>query len=171
MSEPAWLTLARAQIGVREIVGPKHSPVIMGWIRELGAKVLGVQVNDDETPWCGTFMAWLMKRSGLTPPPIAGRAAQWGRVGKWGRELLGPRLGCILVFTRAGGGHVGLYLGEDATHFHVLGGNQSNSVSITRIAKDRLALGGMRWPHGPELPKEQVIRLTAKGVPVTTNEA
>lgn len=171
MSEPTWLTLARVQIGTREIVGPKHSPVIMGWIRELGAKVLGVQVNDDETPWCGTFMAWLMKRSGLTPPPIAVRAAQWGRAGKWGRELLGPRLGCVLVFTRDGGGHVGLYLGEDATHFHVLGGNQSNNVSITRIAKNRLAVGGMRWPHGPELPPQQIIRLTAKGVPVTTNEA
>ncbi|WP_420478217.1 TIGR02594 family protein [Brevundimonas sp. FT23028] len=171
MAEPSWMVLARAQIGVREVVGPKHSPIIMGWIRELGAKVLGVPVNDDETPWCGTFMAWLMKRSNLPAPPIAVRAAQWGRVGGWGRELVGPRPGCILVFTRDGGGHVGLYVGEDETHFHVLGGNQSNSVSITRIAKSRLADGGMRWPKGPFLPSVQVVRLTPKGVPVTTNEA
>ncbi|RZJ47407.1 MAG: TIGR02594 family protein [Brevundimonas sp.] len=171
MVEPPWLTLARAQIGVREVVGPKHSPVIMGWIQELGAKALGVRVNDDETAWCGTFMAWLMKRAGLSTPAIAVRAASWGRAGAWGRELLGPRLGCVLVFTRDGGGHVGLYLGEDETHFHVLGGNQSNSVSITRIAKTRLAVGGMRWPKGPELPTQQIIRLTPKGVAVTTNEA
>lgn len=170
MVEPAWLKLARAQIGTREIVGAKHSPKIMGWIQEVGAKVLGIRVNDDETPWCGTFMAWLMHRCGLSSPAIAVRAASWGRAGGWGRELLGPRLGCILVFTRQGGGHVGLYVGEDATHFHVLGGNQSNSVSITRIAKNRLADGGMRWPKGPTLPPVQVVRLKASGVPVTVNE-
>ena len=94
-----------------------------------------------------------------------------GPAGQWGRELIAPRLGCILVFTRAGGGHVGLYLGEDATHFHILGGNQSNSVSVTRIGKDRLALGGMRWPKGPELPVAQVFKLTAAGAPVSVNEA
>lgn len=168
---PSWLTLARTFVGTREVVGTKHSPVIMGWIQEIGAKTLGMKVNDDETPWCGTFMALLMKRSGLTAPLIAVRAASWGRVGQWGRELIAPRLGCILVFTREGGGHVGLYLGEDAAHFHVLGGNQSNSVSVTRIAKDRLALGGMRWPKGPELPAAQVVKLTPAGAPVSVNEA
>lgn len=81
LKEPTWLAFARQQIGVREIVGPKHSPVIMGWIKELGAKVLGITVNDDETPWCGTFMALVMKRSGLTAPAIAVRAASWGRAG------------------------------------------------------------------------------------------
>jgi uncharacterized protein (TIGR02594 family) len=81
MAEPPWLTLARKQIGTREIVGPKHSSTIMGWIKEVGAKVLGLAVNDDETPWCGTFMAWLMHRSGLSSPAIAVRAASWGRAG------------------------------------------------------------------------------------------
>ena len=52
-----------------------------------------------------------------------------------------------MVFTRAGRGHVGLYLGEDATHFHILGGNQTNNVSITRIAKVRLADGGCAGPR------------------------
>lgn len=168
---PPWLTLARSFLGTREVVGSKHSPVIMGWIQELGAKVLGVQVNDDETPWCGTFMALVMKRSGLSSPAIAVRAASWGRAGAWGRELIAPRLGCVLVFTREGGGHVGLYVGEDATHFHVLGGNQSNSVCLTRIAKDRLALGGMRWPKGPELPPAQPVWLSPSGAPVSRNEA
>ncbi len=115
-------------------------------------------------------MAMVMQRSGLKPPPIAVRAAQWGRVGKWGRELLGPRLGCVLVFTRNGGGHVGLYLGEDSTHYHVLGGNQSNSVNVMRIAKGRLADGGMRWPNGPELPKQKVIYLKPSGAPVSKDE-
>lgn len=170
-TEPPWLREARTHIGVREIVGPQHSPVIMGWIRELGAKVLGIPVNDDETPWCGTFMAVVFQRVGINPPLIAVRAAQWGRVGGWGRELAGPRLGCVLVFTRNGGGHVGLYMGEDATHFHVLGGNQSNAVNVMRIAKSRLAEGGMRWPTGPTLPPIQIVNLTSQGAPVSGNEA
>ena len=37
-----------------------------------------------------------------------------------------------------GGGHVGLYIADDESCYHVLGGNQSNQVNIIRIAKDRL---------------------------------
>ncbi len=40
--------------------------------------------------------------------------------------------------------HVGLYAGEDDTHYNVLGGNQSNSVSVARIEKSRLV--AIRWP-------------------------
>lgn len=166
--EPAWLAFARLQIGVRETVGPKHSPVIMGWIQKLGAKVLGIKVVDDETAWCGTFVAMCMFSAGIGAAPIAVRASSWA---SWGRELIAPRLGCVLVFTRTGGGHVGFYIGEDDTHFHVLGGNQGNAVSITRIAKSRMARGGMRWPIGVALPGAQVIRLKPSGVPVTENEA
>jgi hypothetical protein len=42
--------------------------------------------------------------------------------------------------TRSGGGHVAFAVGEDATHFHVLGGNQGARVSIMRIEK-------ARWRH------------------------
>lgn len=168
MAEPHWLTNARAHLGVREIVGAKHSPTIMGWIKGLGARVLGINVTDDETPWCGTFMARVMQESALSIPPVAVRASAWA---SWGRQLNGPRLGCILVFVRAGGGHVGLYIGEDRTHFHVLGGNQGNAVSITRIARTRLAAGGMRWPPGMALPPARSVMLSPSGVPATENEA
>lgn len=47
-------------------------------------------------------------------------------------------LGDILVFTRNGGGHVGLYVGETSNSYYVLGGNQSDRINITRIAKSRL---------------------------------
>ena len=44
----------------------------------------------------------------------------------------------MLVFRRGEtSGHVGIYIGEDYGAFHVLGGNQSDGVTITRIAKDR----------------------------------
>ena len=93
---------------------------------------------------------------------MAVRASAWG---DWGRELLGPRPGCVLVFTRKGGGHVGLYVGEDRTHFHVLGGNQGNAVNVMRLEKSRLAKGGMRWPYGEPLPAQQRVMLNANGSP------
>jgi len=163
--DPPWLAYARTLLGVREIPGAKHSPTIMGWIKALGARVLGINVTDDETPWCGTFVAHVMQRFELGAPPVAVRAAAWGA---YGRKLNAPRLGCILVFVRPGGGHVGFYVGEDDTAYHVLGGNQSNAVTITRIAKGRMT--EMRWPHGPALPEPQIVRLTPAGQ-LSGNEA
>jgi len=46
--------------------------------------------------------------------------------------------------VRSGGGHVGFYVGEDDRTvsgkpcYHVLGGNQSDAVTIARIDKDRM---------------------------------
>lgn len=160
-----WMPYARSLIGVREIPGKKHSAVILGWAKALGAKILGINVTDDETPWCGLFAAHVMNHFGIKPPPIAVRASSWST---WGRALLNPRPGCILTFTREGGGHVGFYVGEDATHLHVLGGNQGNAVSITRIARSRLS--AMRWPEGVHLPSPKIVRLNASGAPETTNE-
>lgn len=142
-----WMTYARSLIGVREIPGAKHSPTIMGWAKKLGARVLGIVYAGDSVPWCGLYAAHVMDHVGITPPPVAVRASAWST---WGRGLLNPRPGCILTFTREGGGHVGFFVGHDRDNFHVLGGNQKNAVSIVPIAKSRLS--AMRWPHGVFLP-------------------
>jgi uncharacterized protein (TIGR02594 family) len=106
-----------------------------------------------------------MDHVGIAPPPIAVRALAWST---WGCRLLVPRVGCILTFTRAGGGHVGFYVGEDDTHFHVLGGNQGDAVSITRISRERLS--EMRWLLGVPLPARQIVRLRPDGAPASVNE-
>jgi hypothetical protein len=53
-----------------------------------------------------------------------------------------------MVFSRKGGGHVGFLLSEDADTYHILGGNQSDTVNVARIAKSRFV--GARWPKGYE---------------------
>ena len=50
------------------------------------------------------------------------------------------------MFSRAGGGHVGFYVGEDRFYYRVLGGNQQNAVNVMRIAKSRCV--AIRWPKG-----------------------
>ena len=79
-------------------------------------------------------------------------------------------LGDVLVFARPkGGGHVGLYVGEDETAFHVLGGNQSDAVSITRIAKTRCI--AIRRPIYREQPASMApVQLAATGA-MSVNEA
>lgn len=162
-TEPAWLAYARTQLGVREVAGAGNSATILGWAKKLGAKVLGVVYNADSTPWCGLFVAQCMAQAGVTAPPIAVRASSWDG---WGFAYH-PTLGCVLRFAREGGGHVGLYVGEDDTCYHILGGNQGDAVTITRIEKSRMVAS--RWPLGFPV-NTTPVKMTASGV-VSRNEA
>lgn len=121
--------------GTLEAPGAADNPVILAWAREVGKDVAAVY-GHDSIPWCGLFVAVCCKRAGK--PVIAGPlwAASWA---KWGQPSLAPSLGDVLVFRRDGGGHVGFYVAEDATAYHVLGGNQGDRVCITRILKTRLS--------------------------------
>lgn len=164
MAEQPWLVVARALIGLREVPGPANNPKIMDMAKRLGAKILGINYAADSVPWCGLFAAHCVNAVGLKPPPIAVRARAWEA---WGIAVT-PCVGAILVFSREGGGHVGFYVGEDATHFHVLGGNQGDQVSIVRIAKARRT--ACRWPAGVPITGKP-NRVTASGAAISTNEA
>jgi cell wall-associated NlpC family hydrolase len=80
-----------------------------------------------------------------------------------------PMLGDTLVFKRPGGGHVGIYVGEDSQCYHVMGGNQSNAYGFTRIAKGRLVAA--RRPKYINQPENvRVIHLAATGA-ISKDEA
>lgn len=163
---PRILIAALDQYGEREIKGPRHNQKIISWARAVG-KRLGIAVTDDESPWCGVFMAYCAKAAGYEPPAIAVRAKSWLNFGTIQNEAM---LGDVLVFTRNGGGHVGIYVGEDDSHYHVLGGNQGDAVSIVRIAKYRCA-GIRRCPWKMAQPKNvRKIFLTPTGT-VSKNES
>lgn len=81
-------------------------------------------------------MGIVAKRAGKVIPDSLLWALSWADFGK--EATGGAMLGDALTFKRNGGGHVALYVGEDATAYHCLGGNQSDKVCITRIAKSRL---------------------------------
>ena len=166
-SEPIWMREARRLMGVTEVPGPKSNPVILGWAKALGGWVAS-WYKDDDTAWCGLFIgnviATTLPAEALPANPLG--ALNWS---KFGRELKIPEPGAILTFVRPGGGHVGLYVGEDATHLHVLGGNQANSVNITRIERGRLQ--AVRWPKTVEPTMRGRVVLTTAGVPVSSSEA
>jgi fatty acid/phospholipid biosynthesis enzyme len=80
----------------------------------------------------------------------------------------------VLVFSRkvAGGyaGHVGIYVAEDASAFHVLGGNQGDAVSVARVAKDR-CVAVRRPAFATALPASAKPYRVATGGALSTNEA
>jgi uncharacterized protein (TIGR02594 family) len=127
-------------------------------------------IDPREIAWCGAYVATSMRMwqpgIGLPENPLGAR--QWDSFG-WS---VPPTFGSVLVFWRisieAWQGHVGFYWGEDAKAYHVLGGNQSDAVTVTRIAKTRLL--DARWPlNHPH--KTSRILLDARGKPLSTNEA
>lgn len=161
---PRILVEAYKLIGTKEIVGKDHNPKILQWAKDLG---LEKTYTNDEIPWCGLFMAHVCRVSlvdGVVNPLWA---RNWMNFGVPVRVAM---LGDVLVFARESGGHVGIYVGEDAKAYHVLGGNQNNSVSITRINKTR-CIGIRRCEWKISQPKDvRVIKLESKGI-ISSNEA
>jgi uncharacterized protein (TIGR02594 family) len=120
---PRWLTIGLQSLGTKEIPGKATSPVIRRWLIELNA-----WWRDDETPWCGVFVAHCLRTAGKPVPKHWYRALAYA---DYGVELPRARLGAIAVMKRPGGGHVFLVLGFDHIGRIIgLGGNQRNAVSL-----------------------------------------
>lgn len=129
---PKMLLEARKLYGTIELPGAADSPDLLAWAHELGIDRV---YTHDSIPWCGLFMAICAKRAGWGLPNSPLWALSWA---KWGQASDKPMLGDVLTFQRHGGGHVSMYVGEDATYYHILGGNQSDAVTITRKPKKDL---------------------------------
>jgi len=165
-NRPWLIDRALELFGTLETPGVKDNATILGWAKEVG----GWEANyytKDSIPWCGLFVAIVCLRAKKDVAKNYLRAMSWA---SWGKPISEKEvgLGDILVFSRNGGGHVGFYVAEDATAYHVLGGNQSDSVSITRIAKSRL-YSCQRANYGttPSSVKKYFMDATGK---LSTNE-
>lgn len=130
-NEPRMLVEALKLYGTKEVVGEGNNPDILRWAYECGI----YDYKADSVPWCGLFIAVVARRADKYVPQNPLWARNWV---KWGEAASQPELGDVLVFSRGSGGHVGLYVGEDEETYHVLGGNQGDAVSITRVRKKRL---------------------------------
>jgi uncharacterized protein (TIGR02594 family) len=167
---PNTIKFAIAEYGVQEVVGKGSNRTIIGWRDELnqaGVKITGY--SDDDIAWCGLFGAIICYRR-LKKPDEVVKDPLWARNwSKYGAKADRPMLGDILVFSRGSGGHVGFYVAEDATAYHVLGGNQGNRVSITRVAKDR-CIAARRPPYKTVPAAVKPYRVASSGS-LSTNEA
>lgn len=173
---PKMLQAALPLYGTNEVSGSGNNPTIMGWADSLGVRRV---YTADSVAWCGLFMGHVAATAGkgLWPgakPADVLWALNWA---KFGEEAGQPMLGDVLTFTRTGGGHVGLYIGEDATAYHVYGANQGDIVSgrkadtvgFTRIDKKRLYRARRPFMTVPPASMRPIV-LAAAGA-LSRNEA
>ena len=128
--------LAQRFVGVREIAGKVSNPLILSMLTLDQA-----WPQDDSVPWCGAFVnyvAWLLR----LPRSKDLRARSWLRVGA-GTDLEDAEPGFDVVVLQRGGtdqpgpsvinapGHVGFFAGLERDTVLLLGGNQSDTVSVS----------------------------------------
>ena len=124
LKAPDYVKIALKEVGIYEIPGKLHSARVL----EYQSTTYG-KYSDDETPWCGAFVSWVMKQAGInhglkTPE----RAKEWSNFGYAVNE---PSLGSIAVKSRVGGGHVCIVIGKQKDgKLLCVGGNQNNEVNI-----------------------------------------
>ncbi|MGE0627346.1 MAG: TIGR02594 family protein [Hyphomicrobiaceae bacterium] len=155
--QPAWMAFAWSELGQSESAGAAANARIREFFQDAGFP----EVAGDEVAWCAAFVGACLERAGIA----ASGSLMARSYLSWGEDLAEPRLGCVAVFSRGANpelGHVALWLGETANSVIVLGGNQSDAVTVEAIDRSRLL--GLRWPNagtrpGPCFENEAVFEL------------
>lgn len=143
------MRIAIKEKGQKEFKGKNHNPVIIKYHASTTLKS-----KTDETPWCSSFVNWVMQQAKIQGTNSAA-AASWLN---WGEKTT-AKAGAITIIRNgaaanssltSSGNHVGFLVKETATHYELLGGNQSNMVRVTPFPKSSWTLRGYRWPKKAE---------------------
>ena len=141
MSDPVWLKIARTYVGQKEIAGAGNNPKIVAFSkRSTGSG------QPDSVPWCAAFVGACLEDAGIRST----RKLNARSYMSWGNGVTQPQTGDVVVFWRGKKdgwqGHVAFFVKATATRITVLGGNQSDQVSVASYAKSQLL--GYRRPSG-----------------------
>ncbi len=134
MQQPSWMAEAWRELGQSELAGATHNPRIVAMFDQLGHPG-----QSDETAWCAAFVGACLERVGISST----RSLRARSYLDWGTPTDKPASGAIVVLKRGSNpaqGHVGFLVGMTSTHIVVLGGNQSNAVTVAAFSRD-LVLG------------------------------
>lgn len=163
-----WFDEAKSLLGTKETRGDASNPMLLDW-----ADNLRIDYDSDDIPWCGLFVAHCigatLPREAMPGNPLGARA--WAKFG----DKTTPRLGAVMVFWRnskaSGKGHVGFYNGEseNGKAYQILGGNQSDSVSIAWLSADRFLEA--RWPSTASSLTSGTVKKAKTDNSLSTNEA
>jgi uncharacterized protein (TIGR02594 family) len=138
---PPWLAwwIVEYSKNVKEIPGTGHNDRILHY-----HSYTKLKVTADEIPWCSAAMCCCFEELGIGSPKSAAARSWLG----FGLRLKEFKLGAICVFERGDpnsiSGHVAVALAEDDKIITVIGGNQSNAITITKFPKSKLI--AYLWP-------------------------
>jgi uncharacterized protein (TIGR02594 family) len=134
--------LAQRFTGIKEVGGNVDNPQIMAML-----KLDNDWPSEDEVPWCSAFVNYICWLARL-PRSKDLRARSWLNIGI-GIQLDQAEPGDIVIIKRGKGdqpgpenttaqGHVAFYAGVTGNLIEMLGGNQGDTVKISRYPRDRL---------------------------------
>ena len=144
-----WMNIAEAEKGVIEDSRPgMHNARIVEY-----HQTTSLRATDDETPWCSSFVNWVIKQSGRNGTNSAA-AKSWLN---WGMEVTHPTRGTIVVIKKrtagtdqatgsSSGFHVAFLVSVTPTHIRLLGGNQGDQVKESTFSLSAYDVKGYRWP-------------------------
>lgn len=142
-SDPPWLKRAFADLGLKEVPGKGSRPRIV----QMYALAKNAGVKDDSVPWCSAAVnAWMVESGHAgTRSLLASSWLDWGHKVDTSKPI---RRGAVLIFKRGNSswqGHVCLLVEDNGSVLTVIGGNQSDAVTIARYRRSSLL--GARWPE------------------------
>lgn len=165
VQELPWVAEARRMLGRHE---SRDNALLRRWLASDG-RALG---DPMKFPWCGDFVETCIRLR--LPDEVFPGALEvnpyWARNWMLFGEECAPCYGCVAVWERGSGGHVGFLVGHDDEAWHVIGGNQQNSVTVARMSKRDRKLLATRWPKTWLLPGTPLPRLSSGGK-LSQNEA
>lgn len=148
-SSAPWMSVAEAELGVSENSLPgEHNKRIIEY-----HSATSLQATTDETPWCSSFVNWVMKQSGYTGTNSA-LAKSWMN---WGKAITEGKPGAIVVIQSKSasgnaatgsstGYHVAFFVSKDSSKIRLLGGNQGDQVKYSNFYLSSYDVKGYRWP-------------------------
>ena len=142
-----WMKIASAEMGIHERTHDGTQRIIEYH------SATSLHAHSDQVAWCSSFVNWCLKQVGIAGTNNAA-AASWAH---WGKQLDEPRYGAIIQLHHASrghdgrtgsssGNHVAFFLKSDGSHVELLGGNQSDSVKISRFSLATYHIAAIRWP-------------------------
>ena len=149
------ILFAKSYLGTTEFEGSADNPKIMEMYKSVGHD----WVEHDEVAWCAAFVGHCLEKAGLR----SSRKLNAQSYLTWGEKVAGveqAREGDIIVFTRGSStwqGHVAFFLKAAGNQVEVLGGNQSNAVTVARYSKARIL--GIRRPIAADAPRRPEIKV------------
>jgi len=145
-----WMDVAVAELGIHENSAPgRHNSRIIEY-----HAATSLRATTDETPWCSSFINWVMQQAGYRGTNNA-LARSWL---DWGTTLTTPKVGAITVIKKKGassdvhtgsttGFHVGFYVSSTPSYVRLLGGNQGDQVKYSNFFLASYNIRGYRWPQ------------------------
>jgi len=162
---PPWLAVMRGITGLTETPGDADNPKIIQMAEKIAEtypemKEYCDQYTHDSIAWCGLCAAYCMTMAGIRPPFGETDTDKFLWALSWEADpqyqlLDNPVVGCVVVMTRSGGGHVTFFESEDGSNYKCRGGNQGDMVNVSSYAKDTVV--GLMWPRaGGEMPRREL---------------